>query len=183
MKPSESELKALFTAGLAGDRAAYRLFLTKIDVLLRPYVSRQLYRLRQAGNDLEDIVQETLLAIHSRRHTYDGETPVSAWVYGIARYKLIDALRRSKHPSELRSLDEVEVGFDDSAQVEAKVAVDRIVDKLPLSLRASVKLVKLQGFSASEAAQRLGTAESTVRVNVHRALQTLSRICGVKREA
>ena len=77
MKATEHELKTLLMDHLAGDPEAYRAFLEKVSVLLRQFVGRRLFRLRRSEQDVEDIVQETLIAIHARRHTYDGETPVT----------------------------------------------------------------------------------------------------------
>lgn len=182
MKATEHELKSLLMDHLAGDPEAYRAFLEKVSVLLRQFVGRRLFRLRRSEQDVEDIVQETLIAIHARRHTYDGETPVTAWVYAIARYKLIDNLRLSPCQSDLASLDEMDGAIDDSGQTEARLAVQKMLSLLPEKLRVPLELMKLQGLSASEAARQTGTSEVTVRVNVHRGLKALGRFTGRKGE-
>src|SRR5260370_16983428 len=92
----EAELKNLMLAGLDGDAAAHRSLLTSLSGYLRAYYRRQLGRLGRSGTDGEDLVQEALLAIHTRRHTYDPVEPLTPWVHAIARYKLIDHLRRTR---------------------------------------------------------------------------------------
>ncbi len=87
MPAAEAELRASFIAGLAGDAARYRQFLDGLSGHLRAYLRR---RLPRALADVEDILQETLLAVHNARHTYRTEQPLTAWVHAIARYKLMD---------------------------------------------------------------------------------------------
>lgn len=182
MNATEHELKSLLTDHLAGDPDAYRPFLEKISVLLRQFISRRLYRMRRSEQDVEDILQDTLIAIHARRHTYDGETPVTAWAYAIARYKLIDSLRSSTCRGDLDQLDEIDGAVDHSGQTEARLVVQKILSLLPERLRIPVELMKLEGLSAGEAARRTGTSEVTVRVNVHRGLKALGRFCGVDKD-
>lgn len=181
MNATEPELKSLLMDHLAGDPDAYRTFLERISLLLRQFVGRKLFRMRRSEQDIEDIVQETLIAIHARRHTYDGETPVTAWAFAIARYKLIDSLRSSTSRREFALLDDMEGAVDHSRQTEARLVVRKIMSLLPERLRVPVELMKLEGLSASEAAQHTGTSEVTVRVNVHRGLKALGRLCGVER--
>ena len=91
MSGREDELRGLLVRGLAGDAAAYHAFLKELSGFLRAYLRRRLARI---PDDVEDLVQETLLAVHNQRHTYDAAQPVTAWVHAIARYKMIDLLRR-----------------------------------------------------------------------------------------
>src|SRR6201994_2174922 len=79
-------------AGLAGEAEPYRRLLNELSEVLRRYYARRV----PAGLDAEDLVQETLIAVHTRRATYDAGQPFTAWAYAIARYKLIDALRRGR---------------------------------------------------------------------------------------
>ena len=105
----EAALKALFLKGLAGDQAATRAFLTEAAALLRAFFRA---RLRGRTDDAEDLVQETLVALHTRRESYDPNYPLTAWLYAIARYRLIDFLRRAKHRNHA-PLDGVDVGEPD----------------------------------------------------------------------
>ncbi len=177
---TENDLRSLLLQGLNGSSPAYREFLLKLSQLLRAYVRRQFDRLQKSANDAEDVVQEALLAIHNRRHTYEPDLPVTAWAYAITRYKLIDHLRANNHELQAIPLEEVDSVIDTRDQVEAKIAVQSVMAELPDTLRLPIKLVKLEGYSAKEAARRTGTSEATVRVNVHRGLKALARLCGVK---
>src|SRR5712672_4426931 len=92
----EPELRALMLAGLNGDDAAHKSLLTKLSTYLRAYFKGQLARIGRGPSDAEDLVQQTLIALHTRRHTYDRSQLLTPWVYAIARYRLVDYLRRTK---------------------------------------------------------------------------------------
>ena len=91
MQLIEERLRSLMLQSLAADAAAYRLFLDELTTHLRSYLRR---RLAGLPDEVEDLLQELLLAIHNKRHTYDPKQPLTAWVQAIARYKLVDLLRR-----------------------------------------------------------------------------------------
>lgn len=175
---TEDDLRALLLEGLEGSSQAYRDFLRKLSQLLRGYVRRNLNRFDRSADDAEDLVQEVLLAIHNRRHTYEPDLPVTAWAYAIARYKLIDHLRATNREVQTIPLEEVDGIIDTRDQADSKIAVQQIVSTLPDTLRLPIELVKLEGYSAREVANRIGTSEATVRVNVHRGLKALARLCG-----
>src|SRR6266550_66933 len=90
------ELKALMVASLGGDAGAYRSLLDRLSSRLRAYYKGKLARVGRGATEAEDLVQEVLLAIHLKRHTYDTGEPFTPWVHTIARYKLIDYLRRTR---------------------------------------------------------------------------------------
>lgn len=165
--------------GLDGDRAAYRAFLDALTALLRGYVRRQLLRAGHGDNEAEDIVQDVLVAIHERRHTYDREIPVTAWVHAIARYKVIDFLRSRNATRQHVSMEAAEncVG-DDGAWMEVSLVLRRLLSLLPDRVRKSIELTKLHGLSVSETAAQLGMSESAVKVNVHRGIKSLLRLVG-----
>src|SRR5450759_1234398 len=96
MAANEAELRALIRASLAGDAAAYRALLSRLSANLRAYYKGKLARIGRSATEAEDLMQEALMAIHTRRHTYDPAEPLTPWVYAIARYKLIDHLRRTR---------------------------------------------------------------------------------------
>ena len=92
---TEAELKALMIAGLGGDALAHRMLLASLSGHLRAFYKRRLVRSGRAAEETEDLVQEALMAIHTQRHSYDPRQLLTPWVYAIARYKLIDYLRRT----------------------------------------------------------------------------------------
>lgn len=165
-------LKVLMLAALGGDARAYRTLLSELSAHLRAYYSR---RLANAA-DAEDLVQDTLLALHRRRATYDANQPFTAWVYAIARYKLIDNFRRNKVRATI-PLDDAPALFadDEIAPASAKRDVEQMLETLPPNKRDLVRLTKIEGLSTAETAARLGLSESAVKVGVHRALKTLAQ--------
>lgn len=172
----EAQLRASLLRGLAGDEAAHRAFLTEAAALLRAYFRN---RLRGRAEDAEDLVQETLVALHTRRDSYDPNYPLTAWLYAIARYRLIDFLRRSKRRAHA-SLDGIEVGEvdPDYAASDARRDVAVLLEKLPEKQRTAIRMVKLEDKSVREAAHATGLSESDIKISIHRGLKTLMRLMG-----
>jgi RNA polymerase sigma-70 factor (ECF subfamily) len=168
---AETELRALMVRALGGDGPAYAELLRKLQGHLRAYYLRRLGR----AADAEDLLQETLIAMHTRRSTYDPSRPLTAWVYAIARYKLIDYFRRTKRQAE-EPLDDPDIlfGTADANAAEAALDVDRLLHKLPPRTQRLIRDVKIEGLSTAEAAARHGMSESAVKVGVHRGLKTLA---------
>ena len=182
MIEAEAELKALMLAGLAGDGAAHRKFLAAVAGNLRAYYRS---RLRTAPEDAEDLVQETLIAIHTKRDSYDPSYPVTAWIYAIARYRLIDHWRRRKRRGEhipVEDAPELFTAATDEAS-DAKRDVMRLLDMLPKKQRDAIRLVKLEGVSVRDAAAQTGLTESDVKVSAHRGLKTLMRLMAAEQTA
>lgn len=175
----ETQLRPLFMAALAGDEAGYRAFLEAISARLRPYLRQMLARSgRREDSEIEDVLQETLLALHLSRHTYDTASPVTAWAHAIARYKLVDHLRRTgRHAGSLPLDDEAFqlAGPPDSAACEARLDLGRAMDALPARTRGLIEQVKLQGASIAEAAGTAGMTETAAKVAIHRGLQAMAR--------
>jgi RNA polymerase sigma-70 factor (ECF subfamily) len=165
----EAQYRDWMLAALKGDAGAYRMLLSGLTRHLRSYFAR---RLDAAA--AEDAVQETLIAIHARRATYDPALPFTAWVYGIARYKLIDEFRRIKRRPTVPLEDAGELfGHDETSEAIARRDVTKLLNKLPAAKRELVKDIKLDGGSIADAAQRTGMSESAVKVSVHRAIKSL----------
>ena len=172
----EAQLRALLLQGLAGDEAAHRAFLTEAAALLRAYFRN---RLRGRAEDAEDLVQETLVALHTKRDSYDPQYPLTAWMYAIARYRLIDFLRRAKHRTTT-PLGDFDVGEADPEYEasDAKRDVAVLLEKLPEKQRRAIQLVKLEEKSVREAAAETGLTESDIKISIHRGLKTLMRLMG-----
>jgi RNA polymerase sigma-70 factor (ECF subfamily) len=155
---------------LKGDGAAYAELLRKLQGHLRAYFARRIGRAAEA----EDLLQETLIAMHTRRETYDPSRPFTAWVHAIARYKLIDHFRRTKRRAE-DPLDNPDLLFtsSDAQAAEAQLDVERLLDRLPEKTRRLIRDVKIEGLSTAEAAARHAMSESAVKVGVHRGLKAL----------
>jgi RNA polymerase sigma-70 factor (ECF subfamily) len=176
MATDESELKALMIASLDGDAASHRLLLEKLSRRLRAYYKGKLAGIGRGVVDAEDLVQEAVLAIHLKRNTYDPSELLTPWVHAIARYKLIDFLRRTRASRADVPIDEADdvMANDDSAGAESKYDLTRLLQQLPEKMRCSIQAVKLNGQSVAEAARRCGISESGVKVNIHRGLKALA---------
>ena len=174
LNESEERLRDLLVRGLAGDARAYHAFLKQLSAHLRAFLRKRLLHL---PDDVEDLVQESLLAIHNQRHTYDAGQPLTAWVHAIARYKLIDLLRRRKDRDLVTDSlgDEVDIlaSADDEA-AEARRDLGKLLEQLPDRQRLPIVHVKLNGLSVAEAARVTGMSESAIKVGVHRGLRTLA---------
>ena len=163
------------TRALAGDNGAYRQFLGQCAARLRAYFRR---RLLGDPADIEDLVQEALLAIHNSRHTYRTSEPVTVWLHAIARYKLVDDLRARAVRRRIDApLDEeAEAAWIDAAPeaFEARRDLMVLLGTLPERMRLPIVHVKLEGLSVAEAAARTGMSPSAVKVGIHRGLKRLA---------
>lgn len=168
----EDELRSLMLAGLAGDSDAYRILLGALRMRLRAYYGR---RLGDQTAEAEDLVQESLIALHTRRATYDPAQPVTAWVYAIARYKLVDHYRRTgrRRDVPLDAAEEIAVD-DESEAVHARHDLEQSLASLPQRTRELLRSVKLDGTPVAEVAARAGMSEGAVKVAVHRGLTRLA---------
>lgn len=170
----EAELARLFRAALAGDERAYVAFLRGAAALVRAYARRR----AQHGFEPEDIVQEVLLAVHVKRHTWRTDAPVKPWLHAIARYKLIDAFRRRGSRVDI-DLDEIAETF---AAPEDDRPSSREVGKALASLapgqRSVVSAISVEGRSIGETAASLGMSETAVRVALHRGLSAIAKKFG-----
>lgn len=171
----EVRLRDLMVAAQRGDATAYERFLTELAGLLRALFRR---RLTRWPDDVEDLVQETLLAVHNKRHTYEPDQPLTAWVHAIARYKLVDLLRARSSREALHDPldDEHPALLSETASVadEARRDLAVLLELLPDKQRLPIRYVKLEGLSVAQAAQRTGLSESAVKVGVHRGLKALA---------
>lgn len=164
------------TAAQKGDAAAYRSLLMRLTRLLGRYFRGRLARVGRSGVDAEDLVQDALIAIDGRRHTYDPDEPFTPWVYAIARYKLIDYLRRTAVVMSEMPLDTAaELGTTDEAHAaESALDLNKLLSKLPLRSRALIQDTKLYGLSVAEAARLHEMSQSAVKVAIHRGLKALT---------
>lgn len=171
----EAELSGLFRAAIAGDERAYADFLHRIAALVRGFVRRKIV---QGGVDPEDVVQETLLAIHVKRHTWRSDAPVLPWVYAIARFKLIDAFRRRGRRIEVE-IDEIAETFaEPETETVSERDINRALEGLPPTQRSVVSSISVDGHSIGETAAKLGVSETAVRVSLHRGLAAIAKRFG-----
>jgi RNA polymerase sigma-70 factor (ECF subfamily) len=177
MQPTEEEWARMMHAAISGDAAAYRRFLEAVTPALRALAQKNLARSSAGNSEVEDIVQEALLAIHLKRHTWDPHRPIRPWIIAIARNKFIDALRRRGRRAEdfVGDIDEVpyaDTGIDSLERHE----LGRMLQKLNDRQREIVRSLSIEGATVEETARRLDMKEGTVRVTLHRALAVLAAL-------
>lgn len=166
-------------ASVDGDADAYRRLLESLADALRAQARRGFARVGLGGEEVEDVVQETLLAVHLKRHTWLRTEPVAPWVTAIARHKLLDALRRRGRRAEV-SLDALSGDVDAVATATPPAFdavahdVERLMAQLNARQREIVQSISMAGYTVRETAERMSMSEVAVRVTLHRSLKLLA---------
>lgn len=170
MIPDEASLARL--AGLAqrGDRQAYAALLGAARAWLLRY-----FRRRVLPDQLEDLVQDTLLSVHRKLASYDPARPFMPWLAAIARYRFVDCLRDA-YRHEAGVLDDEHAADSEEPAIAARISLERLFDALPDAQQRAIELVKLSGLSISDASASTGQSESLVKVNIHRGLKRLAAL-------
>lgn len=170
MKSDEPSLAHLMAMAQRGDRLAYRTLLVECGTWLRRYFGR-----RVPPGHMEDLVQETLLALHQKLATYDPDRAFLPWLAAIARYRWVDHLRRIYRAHETE-LEEGLIGGSDEPAIAARISLNRLFEQLPSAQAQAIELVKIEGLSVAEASRACGQSESLVKVNIHRGIKKLTTI-------
>lgn len=172
----ETRVAPLWRQAQEGHEAAYREALRLIALRVRAYLRR---RLQSTPDEVEDLVQEVLLALHLQRGSWNPTTCVEAWVLAIARYKLVDLWRRRGRQDALHDpIDDMAESALAAPEVDASAGRDlaRLLERLPPAQREAIVLTKVEGLSVSEACARTGASESALKVQVHRGLKRLAAL-------
>lgn len=162
-------LDRLMAAASTGDRSAYRQFLAEASGRIRAMLRRKV----GADSELEDVLQECLIALHEKRHTLDPGRPVGPWMYAIANYKLIDHWRRrGRSRLVLDDTADIAVAADSFADVD----VAALLEELPDAQAEAIRLTHIEGLTNREASERLGIGVSAMKLRVHRGMLRLKEI-------
>ena len=171
----EEAWAGLMRGALAGDEAAYQRLLRALAPVLRSTVRRRLAAMGLPTEECEDVVQETLLAIHLKRHTWRSADPFGPWLFTVARNKLIDHVRKRGRRIEIPIEDFAEILAAEEARPGTDSAeVDRHLAALPEKQRVILRTVAVDGASVGEAAAKLGMTQGAVRVALHRGFASLA---------
>lgn len=170
MKADDATLARLMALSQAGDREAYGVLLVACQRWLRGYYARRI-----APSSLDDLVQETLIALHTKRATWDPARPFLPWLAAIARYRWVDHLRRVYRAGE-NELNEDLIGTDNEPAIAARISLERLLALLPPAQQSAIALVKIEGLSIAEASAATGQSEALVKVNIHRGLKKLAHM-------
>jgi RNA polymerase sigma-70 factor, ECF subfamily len=174
-KGREQQWALLLAAANAGDAAAYRQFLLQLTPVLRAFARKGLAGAGLADTDAEDIVQETLLAIHLKRQSWDEDAPLGPWIRAIARHKMIDMLRRHGRRLHIPIDDFSELFASGESEPDMFIAsIDRHLESLPAGQRRVLQAIAIGGASIGEAAGHLSMTNGAVRVALHRGLKALA---------
>jgi RNA polymerase sigma-70 factor (ECF subfamily) len=161
-----------------GEAAAYERMLKEVATALRRSLAPRLVRAGLGAHEAEDLVQEILIGLHGKRHTWDSARPLLPWLHAITRYKLIDFTRHRRRETRRRVDLPLEDWFEivESPAYEADCStweVDRHLAVLPVSQRTIVRAIAVEGASVRNVARDLATSEGAVRVTLHRAIRRL----------
>lgn len=170
MKADDATLARLMARAQDGDGTAYRLVLEASRDWLRRYFARRI-----APAAIDDLVQDVLLSVHVKRATFDPARPFLPWLAAIARYRWVDALRRSYRAAEDGLMVEP-ASEAEAEELAARVSLDRLFGYLSKGQVAAIRAVKIEGLSIAEAASRCGQSEPLVKVNIHRGLRRLAAL-------
>jgi RNA polymerase sigma-70 factor (ECF subfamily) len=175
VREGEDEWTGLMRSAIAGDNAAYHRLLRAITPVLRAAARRGLARAGQPVDQSEDIVQDTLLAVHLKRHTWDANAPLAPWLFAIARNKLIDALRRRGRRIFV-SVDDFAESLADQPPEETASATEVAahLNALPVRQREVLQSIAVESASIKDTAAKFSMSEGAVRVALHRGLSSLT---------
>jgi RNA polymerase sigma-70 factor, ECF subfamily len=175
VRETEEEWTSLMRLAISGDSAAYHRLLKAVTPVLRAGARRGLARAGQPVDQSEDIVQDILLAVHLKRHTWDASAPFAPWLFAIARNKLIDSLRRRGRRVFVSIDDFAEIIPDEpAAETASPIEVANLLRTLPSRQREVLQSIAVDSASIKETAAKFSMSEGAVRVALHRALTGLT---------
>jgi RNA polymerase sigma-70 factor (ECF subfamily) len=178
MEEREQRWSQAMRAERRGQTVGYERMLKEVATALRRSLAPRLVRVGFGAHETEDLVQEILIGLHGKRHTWDPARPFLPWLHTIARYKLIDFMRHRRRDTRRR----VDLPLDDWLEMVDPPAgeamhstweMDRHLAVLPVSQRKVVRAIAVEGGSVRSVAQELATSEGVVRVTLHRAISRL----------
>jgi RNA polymerase sigma factor (sigma-70 family) len=165
----DEDARHMMRLAQGGDKIAYRALLGSCSKWLTRYYARRI-----APHMIDDLIQETLISLHTKRASYETERPFYPWLAAIARYRWIDALRKLTTTEELNERD-LPVPHEEDA-ILSRLSLDSLLTRLPPAQANVITLTRVEGRSVKETARITGQSESLVKVNVHRGLKKLAAL-------
>ena len=174
----EGKLRFLFIQSMEGNQESYKTFLE----LCSAFIKRYLLHLggKYAGQEnIEDLLQEVLITLHQKKHTYQLDRPILPWLYAIARHRYIDFYRAKKRLPGTVSFDaDFEKHFAETEKHEPTHNIEEVMELLTPKQKEMIFLVKVEGLSYVEAAKTLSMSVPSVKVGVHRIVKALKSKVG-----
>ena len=166
---------ASWAAGMFDDDRSCDSLLRASAPLLAAFFAR---RIGHGQADLDDLVQESLIAVYLRRANYDRSRPFRAWLFGIARHKMVDYFRSRRLHLQLHQIEDACVTEGFEPETSARLDIERLLRTLPDKQAKVIRDTQLAGLTSAEAASLRGIGESDVRVSVHRGVKAMRRAIG-----
>ena len=160
---------ALMARTQAGDQEAYRALLADIGPALQSFLRRRV----SDQSEVEDVLQDVLMAMHRARHTFDARRPLEPWIFTIARNVAIDHARQRISRGNWEVLVDELPERAGSGALPDPVRLDQALAKLPPAQREAFEMLKLEGLTVTAAAERVGTTPGALKVRAHRAYKAL----------
>jgi RNA polymerase sigma factor (sigma-70 family) len=184
----EVRLASLMRTAQEGDSAAYAELLAAVSNLLRDKIGRRMHWLQT--QDIEDLVQDTLLSLHAVRATYDPHRPFLPWLMAIARNRVADGARRyARRTANEVVVDELPETFsEDAANIPGEgygdpEALRQAMETLPPGQRRAVEMLKLKEMSLKEASAESGMSVGSLKIAVHRGVSALRKVLSAETQA
>jgi RNA polymerase sigma-70 factor (ECF subfamily) len=172
----DAEDAELLAAVAAGSTAA-------LETFYRRHVGWLTIRLTRRCADpavVDEVLQDTFVAVWKGAGRYAGTGEAAAWLWGIAVRRLIDTFRKS--PPTVYALDDHvgDLGLVASAEEHVLLGVEHgdlagALDRLSPELRVVVQATVLDGLTTREASRLLGVPSGTVKTRMMRARQALRK--------
>ncbi len=177
LENDEQRWSHLMSQAQQGDERCYAILLEELGGVIAVFLKS-----RFGPIDLiEDCVQESLIAIHAARHTYDAKRLFRPWFFSIVRNRTIDMLRSQR--SYKTALEKNRLGHIEgtTTPIEDEINKSMVFSMLAPAYRDVLLLTKVAGFTTAETAEKLGLSESAVRVRVHRGIKETRKILLVEK--
>ena len=154
-----------------GDRTA----LEGLYVRHAPWLLVRLSRRCADRQLVDEVVQDTFVAVWRGARRWSGRGEVGAWIWGIGVHRLLDRLRR-RRPATLALFEPSALEISAEEQVLLGVQYGDLggaLDRLSPELRAVVQATVLDGLTTREAGRLLGIPTGTVKTRMMRARAVL----------
>jgi RNA polymerase sigma-70 factor, ECF subfamily len=161
---------ALLAAVAAGDRQA----LGELYLGYHRRLARFLTRFTSRYENVEEIINDTFMAVWKSAGDFRHASQVSTWIFGIAYRTALKSLRRQKKHADAASLDDCqEPSTDPALEAEVQDWLIHGLNRLPAEQRLTLELAYQMGHSLEEIATITDTPVGTVKARMFHGRQKL----------